>query len=77
MQRGFAPILVLVGILVILVVTGGAFYYIKSQPPASLEEAVYRQNPVIFPSMKPNPTDKPFPDVSSLNADNTTGLKTY
>ena len=50
MQKGFAPILVLVGILVIVAVAGGAYYFGKSQAPES-----QTQNQIVV-SKTPQPT---------------------
>lgn len=53
MQKGFAPILILIGILVIMAVASGAYYFGKSQTPKP-----QIQNPVVV-SPTPQPTIVP------------------
>lgn len=45
MQKGFTPVLVLVGILVLIAVAGGAYYLGKSQTPKSQNQVVVSQTP--------------------------------
>ncbi len=68
MQKGFAPILILVGILVIIGVAGGAYYFGKSQVSKS-----QLPNPVVA-SQTPQPTTAPQPSSAS---DETANWKTY
>ena len=80
MQKGFILILVLIGIIIVTLIAGGVFYFIKSQYPSSLEDAVYRQNPMILlPTSLPESNSKPSPDMSTLNnnKDETANWKTY
>ena len=75
MQRGFAPILVLVGILILAIIAGGVYYFgrsqiVKPQP----------QNPVVV-YQTPQPTLAPssFPDVNPVpnGTGETANWKTY
>lgn len=60
MQKGFATILILIGMLVVSSgIIGGIYYYSKTRSPTFDE-----MNPNIFPSIKPNPTNKLPPDTS-------------
>lgn len=52
-QKGFAPILVLVGIVIIIGIAAGAYYFGKSQPPKT-----QTQNQVVV-SQTPQPTIVP------------------
>ncbi len=61
MQKGFAPIFILVGILVLTVVAGGAYYFGKSQAPKS-------QNPLPIVTSIASPSATP---------DETANWKTY
>lgn len=56
MQKGFAPILILVGILIIMVVAGGAFYFGRQTTPKP-----QTQNPVVTSTPQPSPS----PDETS------------
>ncbi len=74
-QRGFAPIIILVGILVIAVVAGGAYYFgtrnsVITQPQS--------QNPLVTstPQTTVIPQTIPSPTTSSSNLD-TANWKTY
>ncbi len=67
MQRGFAPIIILVGILVIIVIAGGAYYFGKSQ--AVKPEATSSSPNPVATSQPPQPTavfqTTPVPSPSS------------
>lgn len=65
-QKGFAPVLILVGILVLGMVAGGAYYFGKSQVSKPQP-----QNPVIA-SQIPQPVSSP-----SASPDETASWKTY
>ncbi len=69
-QTGFAPILILVGILVITLVGGGAYYFGSQKPP------VQPQNPIVISS--PTPTTSPT-DASGVpnGTAETANWKTY
>ena len=58
MQKGFAPILILIGILVIMAVAGGAYYFGKSQisKPQSQIETSQTPKPAVVP--QPTPSDE-------------------
>ncbi len=64
MQKGFTPILILIGVLLIAGVAGGAFYLGRVSTP-KLES----QNPVFTSQSSPTPT--------ALHIDETVGWKTY
>lgn len=64
MQKGFAPILILVGILVALALAGGVYFFGKSQ-------VAKLQNPVVV-SQTPQATPTP-----SSTSDETASWKTY
>lgn len=66
MQKGFAPILILVGVLIIAAVAGGAYYLGKSQ--------ISKPQPTITPvaTQTPQPTSMP-----SSTPDETANWKTY
>ena|SRR3990170_8270888 len=84
MQKGFAPIIILVGILVITLVAGGAYYFLKLKTP---EQKACIMDVKICPDGSsvgrsgPNcefarcPTPKPSP--SSTPSDETSNWKTY
>lgn len=71
MQKGQAPILILVGILVIVVLVGGVFYLgrVTTQKPQS-------QNPVVISSISPTPQPTPSPTTDASRIDITTTSKT-
>lgn len=81
-QAGFTPILVLVGILVLITVTGGAFYLgnslqkpIQSQNPVSTS-AIPNPSPVAI-SQTPQPTHSPLPTQTAIPTNETANWKTY
>ncbi len=76
-QKGFAPIIILVGILVIVAVAGGAYYFSKSQ--SVKPETTSSPNPALT-SQTPQPSAVsqtiPSPTTLSSNLD-TASWKTY
>ncbi len=53
-QKGFAPILILVGILAIIAVAGGAYYFGKSQNPKPQPQATTTPSSIPDASREPN-----------------------
>lgn len=76
MQRGFTPVIILVGILVITVIVGGAYYFGKSK--SVKPEAVSSPNPVVA-SQTPQPTaiSQTISSSSSTTTDETANWKTH
>ncbi len=75
MQKGFAPILILVGILVIALVGGGAYYFGTKKAPAQ-----QTSQPVTAPEpMTQQLPTSPVPDASPVptGIDETANWKTY
>lgn len=70
MQKGFAPILILVGILVLIGVVGGAYYLIKNQTNKTVS-----QNDLNSPSLVDTWRNEKSPQPSNL--DETANWKTY
>lgn len=70
MQKGFAPILILVGILVLTAVAGGAYYFGKSQVPKS-----QTQNQVIISKTIPSVAPTSTPTISDETANWKTDAK--
>ncbi len=75
-QNGFAPIIILVGILVIVAIAGGAYYFGKSQ---SVKQAALPSPNSVVTSQTPQPTavsqTTSIPSPSSI--DETASWKTY
>lgn len=75
MQKGQTLILLLIGALILTGVASGA-YYLGTKKPATLQDTVSKQNPVILPSTSPQSNNKPTPDTKPQNNE-TTNWKTY
>lgn len=74
MQKGFTPIQIILGVLILTLIAGGAYWFGSKKAP-TLEETVARQNPnapFVSPTPKP-PSDKPLP---SFMPDETLNWKT-
>lgn len=76
MQKGLAPIIIVLILAVVILLTGGAYYFGRITAP---KNDFFDQNPMVFPSQKPQPTAKPAPDTSTRTntADETVNWKTY
>lgn len=75
-QRGFSWIFI-VGAVALTVILAGGSYYLGTKRSETFEDRVDRQNPNVWPSIAPQPTDKPSPDTSTIDTDDTTNWKTY
>lgn len=60
MSKGFAPIIIILGIVLLLGIAGGAYYLVKSQAPGPQPEKTATISPApqvtAFPSSIPTPT---------------------
>lgn len=76
MQKGFAPVLVLVGILVLAAVTAGAYYFLKENSPTVYfgKSQVSKPQPPIPVVTSPTPQATPTP---SSTPDETANWKIY
>lgn len=75
MQKGFAPLLILVTALV--VIAAGATYYFGIKKPEDFRTKVSRQNPEFWPSLSPGPTNYPDYETKPIDTDETANWKTY
>lgn len=75
MQKGFSAVFLLVGVLVIALIAGGAFYIGRNTVPAPQNDSIQKA--------QINQTSNPTPEASSKQpepssvSDETTGWKTY
>lgn len=75
MQKGFAPLLILVTALV--VIAAGATYYFGIKKPEDFRTKVSRQNPDFWSSLSPGPTNYPEYETKPIDTDETANWKTY
>lgn len=67
MQKGQTLIFLLIGLIVLVAVTGGA--YLLGTKNKTLSETVSEQNPVIWPSANTEPSSKPSIESLPTNSD--------
>lgn len=75
-QNGFAPILIILVVLAVIGIAGGA-YYLGMSKSAISQDRLAEQNPNVSNSAKLNPTNKPSPTTDPTDTSETANWRTY
>ena len=76
MQKGFATVWILLALVTMIGIGGGA-YYLNTKNTLSLQKRVAKQNSDVVPFSQPTSTNKPVSSTKPSQIDETANWKTY